>query len=211
MNRHVAFVVLVFSGLIFGLTNILQNRPIELEVKVESKLVNVLDTLKIDVSKSKILWKGTKMMGLGKHEGEITIQNGFLLTQNNVLSGGDIKVDMNTITVTDIPETDPIPIRNLTNHLKSPDFFDVDKYPYSNFQITKVEPTLNGKFQISGLLDLKGISNPVLFEAEQISEDRFSASLEIDRFDWDIAYSGSWIDRTLVDREIQLRIEIVCY
>ena len=198
MNRHVAFVVLVFSGLIFGLTNILQNRPIELEVKVESKLVNVLD-------------KGTKMMGLGKHEGEITIQNGFLLTQNNVLSGGDIKVDMNTITVTDIPETDPIPIRNLTNHLKSPDFFDVDKYPYSNFQITKVEPTLNGKFQISGLLDLKGISNPVLFEAEQISEDRFSASLEIDRFDWDIAYSGSWIDRTLVDREIQLRIEIVCY
>ena len=211
MNRHIAFVVLVFSGLIFGLPNILQNRPIELEEKVESKLVNFLDTLQIDVSKSKIFWKGTKMMGLGKHEGEITIQNGFLLTQNNVLSGGEITVDMNTITVTDIPETDPIPIRNLTNHLKSPDFFDVDKYPYSNFQITKVEPTLNGKFQISGLLDLKGITNPVLFEAEQISEDRFSASLEIDRFDWDIAYSGSWIDRTLVDREIQLWIELVGY
>ncbi|MBB6326458.1 polyisoprenoid-binding protein YceI [Algoriphagus iocasae] len=211
MNRHIAFVVLVFSGLIFGLSNILQNRPIELEEKVEPKLVNVLDTLKIDVSKSNIFWKGTKMMGLGKHEGEIAIQNGFLLIQNNALSGGEITVDMNTITVTDIPETDPIPIRNLTNHLKSPDFFDVDKYPYSNFQITKVEPTLNGKFQISGLLDLKGITNSVLFEAEQISEDRFSASLEIDRFDWDIAYSGNWIDRTLVDREIQLRIELVGY
>ena len=210
MNRHIVFVVLVFSRLIFGLLNILQNRSIELEEKFESKLVNDLDTLEIDVSKSKILWRGTKMMGLGEHEGEIAIQNGFLLIQNKSLRGVKITLDMNRITVTAIPETDSILIRNLSNHLKSPDFFDVDKYPYSNFQITKVEPTLNGKFQISGLLDLKGITNPVLFEAEQISEDRFSASLEIDRF-WDIAYSGSWIDRTLVGREIQLWIELVGY
>ena len=210
MNRHIAFVVLVFSGLIFGLPNILQNRPIELEEKVESKLVNFLDTLKIDVFKSKIFWKGTKMMGLGKHEGEITIQNGFLLTQNNVLSGGDITVDMNTITVTDIPETDPIPIRNLTNHLKSPDFFDVDKYPYSTFKILQIKNTDNEKLLIVGEMEIKGTTNTISFAAED-SGNRFSATFEIDRFDWDIAYSGNWIDRTLVDREIQLRIELVGY
>ena len=211
MTNSILYLILILVSAISTLTHSSKNNRVDLEKGNDLKLKVAPDTLEIDVSKSKIFWKGTKMMGLGKHEGKIAIQNGFLLIQNNTLSGGEITVDMNTITVTDIPETDPIPIRNLTNHLKSPDFFDVDKYPYSNFQITKVEPTLNGKFQISGLLDLKGITNPVLFEAKQNSEDRFSASLEIDRFDWDIAYSGNWIDRTLVDREIQLRIEIVGY
>ena len=48
-------------------------------------------------------------------------------------------VDMTTIGVTDIPEHEPVPRNNLNNHLKSSDFFDVEKFPTSEFQITNVK------------------------------------------------------------------------
>lgn len=167
------------------------------------------DKVNIDFIKSKILWKGTKMMGLGKHEGGISIKKGFLIFQNKQLTGGEITVNMESITVTDIPSTDPIPIRNLTNHLKSTDFFDVDKHPFSTFRIIQVKKHENGELLITGELEIKGITNTISFTSMEYRE-RLLATIEIDRFDWDIAYSGSWVDRTFVDREIQLRIELVC-
>ena len=167
------------------------------------------DTLKIDRTKSKILWKGTKMMGLGKHEGEIPIHEGFLMFRNNELSGGEITVDMRKITVTDIPKTDPIPIRNLTNHLKGPDFFDVEQHPFSHLEIRSIQKSNVDKLLVTGDLMIKGISNPVSFEVVTVGHNQFQASLQFDRFVWDIAYSGNWLDRTLVDREIDLKVEIV--
>ncbi len=201
MTKAILYLILILVCSIFTLTQSFESSRSDFVELNESKSTGASDTLELDIGRSKIFWKGTKMMGLGKHEGEIEVENGFLFFQDNTLSGGKVSVDMETITVTDIPKTDPIPIRNLTNHLKSPDFFDVDKYPLSHFQITKIQLTQNGKFQISGLLTLKGISNPVSFAAEKISKERFSAAVKIDRFDWDIAFSGSWVDRTLVDRE----------
>lgn len=170
----------------------------------------VIDTLEIDLSASRIFWKGTKMMGLGKHEGEIALRFGYLLERNNQLIGGEFLVEMNSIKVTDIPATDPIPIRNLTNHLKSADFFNVDKYPISTFRIEQIKRNDNGDLIIIGDLEIKGITNRISFLAEEY-EKQFKATVEIDRFNWDIAYSGSWADRTLVDREIQLRIELALY
>ncbi|MBN3581594.1 YceI family protein [Algoriphagus aestuarii] len=181
-----------------------------LELSPESISEGILDTLNIDLLASKIFWKGTKMMGLGKHEGEIAFQTGYLVQENSQLIGGEFLVDMNSMTVTDIPATDPIPIRNLTNHLKSADFFNVDKYPFSTFRIVEIKKVENGDLRIIGDLEIKGITNRISFKAEEF-ENRFKAAVEIDRFDWDIAYSGSWVDRTLVDREIELRIELALY
>lgn len=164
----------------------------------------------IDLSASRIFLKGTKMMGLGKHEGEIALRSGYLLERNNQLIGGEFLVEMNSIKVTDIPATDPIPIRNLTNHLKSVDFFNVDKYPISTFRIEQIIRNVNGDLIIIGGLEIKEITNRISFLAEEY-ENQFKAAVEIDRFNWDIAFSGSWADRMLVDREIQLRIELALY
>ena len=170
----------------------------------------VIDTLEIDLSASRIFWKGTKMMGLGKHEGEIALRSGYLLERNNQLIGGEFLVEMNSIKVTDIPATDPIPIRNLTNHLKSADFFNVDKYPISTFRIEQIIRNAHGDLIIIGDLEIKGITNRISFLAKKY-KNQFKAAVEIDRFNWEIAYRGSWADRTLVDREIQLRIELALY
>lgn len=188
----------------------IQNFPIGVEEILNPTWSNKEDTLAIDLTRSKILWKGTKMRGLGKHEGEIEIQGGFLLIENNRIIGGEMDVNMQNISVTDIPKSDPIPIKNLTDHLKGPDFFDVDKHPISHLSIGSAQQAQDNKILLTGSLTIKGITNPISFVVEKVGMNHFKTELELDRFEWDIAYSGSWIDRTLVDRVIILRVELLC-
>ncbi|WP_051287012.1 YceI family protein [Algoriphagus mannitolivorans] len=174
----------------------------------DTRGINRYDTIPIDLRRSEIRWKGTKLMGLGKHEGEIKIQKGVLVQRNGQWSGGNFTVSMNTLTVTDIPASDPIPLRNLTNHLKGEDFFDVERFPVSHFSITKFEPIEGSFYRVTGILEIKGIQNTVSFAAESRGKT-ISANFKINRFDWNIAYEGSWADRTLVDRDIEFWVKLV--
>ena len=67
--------------------------------------------------KSNIVWKGHKVTG--DHEGFISVKSGFLTFNNDKLSGGEITVDMSTISNTDL-EGDYK--KKLEGHLKSADF-----------------------------------------------------------------------------------------
>lgn len=94
------------------------------------------DTLRLDMSRSIIHWKGTKMKGLGKHEGQIELEDGFFTITNSLLTGGHFIANMNSIEVTDIPAHEPVPRRRFNDHMKSEDFFDTATYPVSKFEIT---------------------------------------------------------------------------
>ncbi len=52
-------------------------------------------------------------------------------------------------------------------HLKSPDFFDVAKYPTITFKSTKVEPD-SGSFRVIGDLTIHGITKSVTLVAETL-------------------------------------------
>ena len=166
------------------------------------------DTLKLDLGRSNLYWKGTKMHGNGSHEGEVSISQGYLLRGESGLSGGKFEIDMKSVSITDIPETDPIPIKNLTEHLMDSDFFDVDNFPISTFEITKITTHSIEILEVSGNLTIRGISKNITFAADQ-KQNSITARFLIDRFDWNIAYEGSWADRTLVDREIAFQVELM--
>lgn len=81
----------------------------------------------------------------------------------------------------------------LTKHLKSPDFFDVAKYPSAKFRSTKIAKTDAGH-TITGDLTLHGETKSVTFPAT-ISKGAdggvsSSAEFSIDRQDFGIAYPG---------------------
>lgn len=177
-------------------------------VQEQNKLISQkADTLKVNLSNSSIHWKGTKMRGAGKHEGELQLQSAYFLSENRKVIGGQFVADMTTIGVTDIPEHEPVPIRNLNNHLKSEDFFGVESYPISKFTITKIENLQNDSISVSGNLTIKDVTKNIEFKAETKEKD-FLTKFTFDRFQWNIAYEGSWADKTLVDRDVELTINL---
>lgn len=57
-------------------------------------------------------------------------------------------------------------IADRDKHLRSADFLDVQKYPTITFVSKKVEPAGGGVFRVSGDLTIKGVTKPVVLEAE---------------------------------------------
>jgi polyisoprenoid-binding protein YceI len=51
-------------------------------------------------------------------------------------------------------------------HLKSPDFFDVGKYPKMTFVSTKVKKAGKGKLAVTGNLTIRGVTKPVTLAVE---------------------------------------------
>ncbi|NIJ52486.1 YceI family protein [Dyadobacter arcticus] len=165
------------------------------------------DTLKVNLATSKIDWKGTKMFGAGKHEGEVPLLNGYVIVKKNTLIGGRFTIDMKNLTVTDIPKTDPIPIRNLNTHLKSKDFFDVQTFPTASLILDKIKQSGKDSLDISAHLTMRGVTQSIQFKVSK-NATRYTAHFIIDRFRWNVGYTGSWADRTLVDKDIDLKITI---
>lgn len=164
----------------------------------------------IDIKKSEVKWKGTKMRGLGKHEGIISVKSGYFETKDGEFYGGKIVFDMNSISVTDIPKREPIPRRRLNNHLKSDDFFGVEKYPEAEFLIVKVLEKEKQNITVEGELSIRDVKDRITVLLEISQEDSeirsISSKLEFDRFNWNVGYKGSWADRTLVDKEIEITL-----
>jgi polyisoprenoid-binding protein YceI len=50
------------------------------------------------------------------------------------------------------------------DHLKSPDFFDVAKFPKMTFRSTKVEKAGDGRLKVTGDLTLKGVTKSVVLD-----------------------------------------------
>jgi polyisoprenoid-binding protein YceI len=84
-------------------------------------------------------------------------------------------------------------------HLKSPEFFDVAKYPTIAFKSTKIEAAGPGKWKLYGDLTLHGVTKPVVLDVEGPTtpmKDPFgntrvgaSATTKIDRKDFGLTWN----------------------
>ncbi len=163
------------------------------------------DTLNINIAGSKIDWIATEMRGTKRRTGTVSFKDGFLLVNNNGITGGKFIVDMETMDITDVPIHEKTARKNLIDHLKSNDFFNVTYYPLSTLEITGIEKSNNDSLKVSGNLAIRGITKNIGFFAYQ-NENHFTANFTFNRLDWNIAYEGSWADKTLVDKDVELNI-----
>jgi polyisoprenoid-binding protein YceI len=103
-------------------------------------------------------------------------------------------------------------------HLKSPDFFDVAKFPAMSFKSTKVAHVKGDKAKLFGDLTMHGVTKPVVLDLEINGQDKdpwgnltasFSATTTIDRKDWGIVWNKT-LDSggTLVGDKIEIDLEI---
>ena len=170
------------------------------------------DHVRVDAEKSTVKWKGSKITE--GHDGFIQIQKGVLMINHGTLVGGQISIDMNTITNSDI-ESEKYKAK-LEGHLKSDDFFDVEKHPLSTISITKATKTEGNNYSIVADLTIKGITHSITFDAEvNIQKIAFfaKATIKIDRTKWDIKFhSGNFFedlgDKLILD-EIEFDISLL--
>lgn len=143
----------------------------------------------IDPANSTVLWTGNKE-AYG-HHGEIDIKSGKVMVKGEEITGGEFELDLGTIRETDQPDTAKAAM--LEEHLKSPDFFDVAKYPTAKFVITKGEKTGDGKYKITGNLTVKDVTKEISFDANVKTDKMFwaEASFDINRSDFGVKFMSA--------------------
>jgi polyisoprenoid-binding protein YceI len=139
---------------------------------------------------SRIEFVGTKPEG--KHDGGFEKFTIAIDPIKDDLAGSKITVEIDTTSLwSDTPK--------LTAHLKSPDFFDVNKYPKASFVSTKVEAEKSGDatHKITGNLTLHGKTQSISFPAKiAVSKDLVTVDSEftINRQDYGISYGEGKIN-----------------
>ncbi|RZK58289.1 MAG: YceI family protein, partial [Pedobacter sp.] len=126
-----------------------------------------------------------------------------------------LKVDPASVTEKDKKSTD------LEGHLKSPDFFDVAKYPTAKFVITKVEPFKGAQtsnlladpnYLISGNLTLKDSTLNITFPAKvEVSATGVSAAAKfvIDRTAWGINYKAEGSpENWIISKDVEIGLNL---
>jgi len=161
----------------------------------------------IDTKASKVLWTGKKVTG--EHTGYISVGNGQVMVDKNTLTGAKVNIDMNSIVCTDIKDEGTN--KKFVGHLRSDDFFSVDKNPVTTFEITSVKPASNGEYNVKGNLTIKGKTNEINFPAKVNMANgmvKANGTAKIDRTKWDIRYGSGKFFEGLGDKMIYDEFEI---
>jgi len=106
-------------------------------------------------------------------------------------------------------------------HLRSPDFFDVERHPEVSFESTRVEPQRDGGFILTGDLTIRGVTRSLTLEVDPLppavkdpwgnTKRGATARGSIDRKDfgltWNMALeAGGFVvgDRVAIEIEVEL-------
>ncbi|MCB2196156.1 MAG: YceI family protein [Bacteroidetes bacterium] len=168
----------------------------------------IAQEISADVSKSEIKWTGKKVSG--EHWGYIDLKSGSFVIEDGKITSGTFTIDMTTIVCEDLesPEWN----QKLVGHLKSDDFFSVDKFKTATLKIKESSEFKNGVAEVKGDLTIKGITNPISFKAKKESGN-YLATITVDRTKYDVKYgSGKFFDNlgdNMIDDDFTLDVKLV--
>ncbi|HET8939808.1 MAG TPA: YceI family protein [Polyangiales bacterium] len=152
---------------------------------------------------SKIEFIGAKITG--KHDGSFKTFSGSIGLREGPGSSpaaGLVRVEIDIASLAVEPE-------KLSQHLKSPDLLDAQKFPKATFNSTTVKPQADSTYTVEGYFQLHGVTKQISFPAtirskpDQVEVD---AEFAINRKDFGITYPGKPDDLIKDDVLIKLTI-----
>jgi polyisoprenoid-binding protein YceI len=159
-------------------------------------------TVPISSADSKIEFIGSKVTG--SHNGGFKSFTGTaeLNPEGIDVSKLNVEIDMDSTWADN---------EKLTGHLKSPDFFDVAKFPKATFVTTEIKPgeSPGAPYTITGNLTLHGVTKSISFPATvKVNGDDLTINSEfsINRKDFGIVYPGKSDD--LIRDEVVIKIDV---
>ncbi|CAN5622301.1 hypothetical protein BH20ACI4_BH20ACI4_21640 [soil metagenome] len=161
------------------------------------------NALPITPENSKIEFTGSKVTG--KHDGGFKQFSGTIDLAGNKPEDSkvSVEIDMNSL-FTDTED--------LTKHLKTGDFFDVEKYPKSSFVSTKIVADAakgENNYTITGDFDLHGTKKSITFPATIMVNDsavEVKSEFAVNRKDFGIVYAGKTDD--LIRDDVVMRLDL---
>jgi len=165
---------------------------------------------------SSMTWEGKKPLIPGYvDKGTVEISSGTATVAEGAVTKGSVVIDFTTIKTVSTGKGSGESM--METHIKSADFFDVEKYPTGTFVFESLTPTPEGAaYTVKGTLTIKGITKPVEFPAT-VSQSGTTLTMEatavLDRTLWDIKYgSGKFFENLgdkLIDDKFTVRFTAV--
>jgi polyisoprenoid-binding protein YceI len=164
-----------------------------ISLSISSKAQSIF---KANPEKSKFSWTGYAAVGNYAPTGTIQLSSGSLNFDGLNISKAVFEFDMKTITQEN---------KDLQNHLRNEDFFDVEKYPKAIFILEKI--TNN---QATGLLKIKDIQKRISFPItikKSEKEIQIQANINVNRTNFGIKYNSPNFFSNLGDYAIKDNFE----
>jgi polyisoprenoid-binding protein YceI len=169
-----------------------------------------LENWNIDVVHSTVGFTVRHLM-VSKVHGYFTKWTGKLAfdEQNPSASHAEVQIDIASVDTRE-PQRDA--------HLRTGDFFEVEKYPQMTFKSTGVERGASDHFKVTGDLTLRGVTRPVVLDVEYGGRSKhpqmgervgFSATTSINRKDFGVSFNQVLDNGGLaLSEKVDIRIEI---
>ena len=149
-----------------------------------------------------------------KHLGIATVKGQFTEFQGTLESGPDGAKAYGTVKVASVDTREP----QRDEHLRSADFFEVERFPRIAFQSTAIRPLDDDEFEIDADLTIHGVTRPVTLKAvfegaetDPQGNDRVgvSASTQINRSDYDMKFNAALGSGNLVvSDKVKILVEV---
>jgi polyisoprenoid-binding protein YceI len=177
--------------------------------QVEGRTVPAAGTWGIDPAHSSFEFVARHMMA--KVRGRFTEVSGTIeIAEVPEQSSAKIDLDVSSVSTRD---------ERRDGHLRSADFFDVEKFPTISFSSTAVRPLDDERlWELDGELTMKNVTRPVTWQLEFHGADQdpwggqraaFSASTEVDRNAWDLSWNAPLeTGGLLLSRNIRLEVDV---
>lgn len=164
-------------------------------------------TWTIDKAHSKVGFNVTHM-AVSEVEGKFNDFDGTIVSKSDDFNGAQVEFTSKTASIdTDNERRD--------NHLKSPDFFEAEKYPEIKFAGTLTKD--GGKYKLKGDLTMHGVTKKVDFDVtyggtinlEKGAKAGFKLSGKIDRKDYGLTWANKVpTGELVVGDEVELVVKV---
>ena len=158
--------------------------------------------------------KESKVGFMVKHKITKDVYGGFRNVEGNVTFDKEQNSIVNVVAKIDVNSIDTGNSKR-DRHLKSPDFFDANNFPYIIFESSDVKKLENEKYIVIGLLTMRGISKNITLRGERKKNINnnimvFSAESLIDRQDFGVSWNRPFqkIAGMMVSNEVKILLNI---
>ena len=210
--KKIAFLILSLSILLSACADPAANKP-KAETKEPTSKSGSETTpkkpepkgteLKVTPENSKVEFTGSKVTA--KHSGGFKKFSGAIDMVNGKPEESSVSVEIDMKSVFADSE-------KLANHLKSGDFFDVEKFPKSTFTSTKIAADSakgDRNYTVTGDMEIRGVKKSITFPAKitfDKSDIAVDAEFSINRKDFEIKYAGMADD--LIRDNVVIRLNL---